>query len=88
MIAGKTAITPVRFTLGAYEVDHKDEEMMKRGIFKIELSKVDNLIRAFGQRFAGNSSQPQYEAKFTEDMVSFLQKRLWNSLEMLRGLER
>ena len=53
-------------------------------IFKIEIAKVGNLIKAFGQRYAGRNSQAQYEDRGDCDMVSFLEKKLWNSLQMLR----
>ncbi len=85
IVTGRTATAPVRLTLGAYKLDHEDEEKLKIEIFNIELSKVGSLIRAFGQRYGSNKSQLQYEAKVDEDMVALLEKRLWDSLERLRG---
>ena len=84
---------PMRLTLGTYRLDEKDEEKLKWDIFKIELSKVGQLVSAFEQKYCDNmlphdQSQPQskYEAKAYEDMVYYLQKRLRVSMEQPRGL--
>ncbi|KAL9128602.1 MAG: hypothetical protein Q9217_002767, partial [Psora testacea] len=81
---------PVRLTLGTYRLDEKDEERLKFDIFKIELSKVSALVRAFEQRFCDtgphDQQQSKYEAKAYEDMVYYLQKRLRVSLETPRDV--
>jgi len=88
MDTGRIATKPLPLTLDAHRLGHEDEESLKMNILKIELSKVGDLVKAFGQRYAGNSSKMQYEAKVNEDMVSFLQKRLRDSRDMLSGQER
>lgn len=79
---------PVRLTLGTYQLDEEDEEKLKSDIFRIELSKVGSLVRAFEQRFCDATPQSQqqskYEAKAFEDMLYCLQKRLRVSLERPR----
>ena len=79
---------PVRLTLGSYRLDEQDEEKLKFDIFKIELSKVSALVKAFEQRFcdsvSGDQQQSKYEAKAYEDMLYYLQKRLRVSLETPR----
>lgn len=85
---GRAAAPHLQLTSGAYVLHRTDEQRLQTDILKFELSKVDNLIRAFAQRHTGEGSQTQYEAKVNEDMVSFLQKRLRDSLEMLGGQER
>ena len=79
----------MRLTLGSYRLDEQDEEKLKWDIFKLELSKVAALVRAFEQRFCDASNlqeqkqqQSKYEVKAYEDMVYYLQKRLRVSLEM------
>lgn len=78
---------PVRLTLGSYRLDEKDEEKLKWDIFKIELSKVSALVKAFEQKFSDGQpmdGESKYEAKAYEDMVYYLQKRLRVSLESPR----
>ena len=88
MASGRTATVPVRLTLGAYQLDQKDEEKLKMEILKIELSKVSDLIRAFGQRYTSNGAQSRFQSMIDEDMVIYLEKRLRDSLEMLKGQHR
>ncbi|KAG8528457.1 uncharacterized protein KY384_007375 [Bacidia gigantensis] len=82
---------PMRLTLGTYRLDQKDEEKLKWDIFKIELSKVGQLLRAFEQKYcdggvmAVREPQKMFEAKAYDDMVFYLQKRLRVSMEMPRG---
>ena len=83
--SGRTAKPPIRLTLGAYQLDQKDEEKLKMEILKIELSKVGNLIRAFAQRYTGNNAQSRLQPRADEDMVMCLEKRLRDSLDVLRG---
>lgn len=79
---------PVRLTLGTYQLDQEDEEKLKSDIFRIELSKVGSLIRAFEQKFCDAApqthQQSKYEAKAFEDMLYYLQKRLRVSVERPR----
>lgn len=85
MASDRTTTAPVRLTLGAYQLDQKDEEKLKMDIFRLELGKVENLISLFGQRYSGSSGQTLDEARSGDDTVGFLEKRLRDSLEVLRG---
>ena len=82
MASIRTTTAPVRLTLGAYQLDQKDEEKLKLEILKIELSKVGDLIRSFGQRYTG-AHQAGPQAMIDEDTVIFLEKRLRDILEKL-----
>ena len=90
MVTPRGTTLPMRLTLGSYRLDEQDEEKLKWDIFKIELSKVGALVRAFEQRFCDASNpqeqspQRKFESKAYEDMVYYLQKRLRVSLEMPR----
>ena len=69
----------MRFSLGSYRLDEKDEEKLRWDMFKMELGKVANLVAAFEQQFCDGmmpTEQTRYEAKAYEDMVYYLQKRL------------
>ena len=81
MASGRTATVPGRLTLGAYQLDQKDEEKIKMDIFRTELGKVEILIRLFGQTYTGTT---WYETRSEENTAAFLAKRLRDSLEVLK----
>jgi hypothetical protein len=46
-----TTTRPVRLSLGSYELDERDEQILQTSLLKIELGKITELVEAYGRRF-------------------------------------
>ena len=72
----------VRLSLGTFELDQRDEQVLKANLLRIELDKVGNLIDLFEKRCCSSrNSGDGYrvvwkESKPSGELLSYLRKRL------------
>ena len=86
----------VRLSLGSYQLDQSDEQILKINLLKIELSKVEALIDTFEKRFCSVISTvlnkdrggigSQNEPKLLDGFVVYLKRRLKANYELLASL--
>lgn len=77
----------VRWTLGAYSLDSKDEKRLKLEICKIEFSKVLALFQEFKKRFCVTASHDDHtkpETKLCHDTAAYLEQKLVVTAQRLR----
>ena len=87
------AFSSVRLSLGSYQLDQKDEQILQINLVKIELGKIGVLIEGFGRRFlkgdedwdgsGGDGRRP--ETKALGELLSYLHGRLQCYHEGLRA---
>lgn len=82
--------TRVRLSLGSYQLDQKDEQILQTNLLRIELSKIGGLIDSFDKRFCtldyGWGIGAQYEPKPLGEVITYLKKRLRANYEALASL--
>ena len=70
----------VRLSLGSYELDHHDEELLQGSLLKIELSKVKTLVEDFERRFHhlewDTTSSGLEDGKPLGEVITWLKSRL------------
>jgi hypothetical protein len=80
---------PVRLSLGTYELDERDEQVLQTNLCKIELAKVSALVDAFSRRLSRlevTHSAGANEAKLHHATVVYLKQALRNNAEALNRL--
>lgn len=83
-------LSRVRLSLGSYQLDQKDEQILQKNLLKIELSKIGGLIDSFEKRFCvpdygwvtGDRNQPLPLG----EIITYLKKRLRAVFESLASL--
>ncbi|KAF6231783.1 hypothetical protein HO173_010085 [Letharia columbiana] len=82
----------VRLSLGSYQLDQRDEQILKASLLRIELGKIGTLIELFERRFcsphdwgSGNGQGGRGEPKPFGELVTYLRKRLRVNHEALRS---
>ena len=81
----------VRLSLGSYELDERDEQILQMSLFKIELGKITALIEAFESRLSrlgAGQPDPANETKLHQDITVYLKQRLRANAEALKRLAR
>ncbi|MCJ1277462.1 hypothetical protein MMC21_005275 [Puttea exsequens] len=80
----------VRLSLGSYQLDQKDEQILRANLLKIELSKIGSLIDSFEKRFCAFDCiwgiGAQQEPKPLGEVITYLKKRLRVNFEALANL--
>ena len=85
MMTPPSVMLPLPLTMGTYRLEEKDEEKLKMDIFRMEMTKVASLVKAFEIRLRevdSDEGPTNYELKAYGDMVAYLQTRLRVSLEI------
>lgn len=83
----------VRLSLGTYQLDQRDEQILKADLLRIELGKIDALIESFERRFCPSDDcwggkrrdGREREGKPFGEVLTYLRRRLRTSREMLRS---
>jgi hypothetical protein len=81
----------VRLSLGSYELDERDEQILQMNLFRIELSKIKLLVEAFEARLSrlgADHSDPANETKLHQDITTYLKQRLRANADALKRLAR
>jgi len=87
------AFSSVRLSLGSYQLDQKDEQILQINLVKIELGKIGGLIEGFGRRFikgdeewdGGGGDGRQPETRALGELLGYLHGRLRSHHEALRS---
>ena len=81
----------VRLSLGSYQPDQSDEQVLKDNLLRIELSKIGSLIELFERRSCApeewrshNGQGGRVEPKPFGELVTYLRRRLRIAHEALR----
>ncbi|MCJ1269581.1 hypothetical protein MMC22_009473 [Lobaria immixta] len=81
----------VRLSLGSYQLDQQDEQILKVNLLRIELDKIGVLIELFESRFCSprewsaiNSQGGRGEPKPFNELLTHLRRRLRTNQEALR----
>lgn len=81
----------VRLSLGSYQLDQQDEQILKVNLLRIELDKIGALIELFERRFCSprewsaiNSQGSRGEPKPFNELLTHLRRRLRTNQEALR----
>ena len=82
----------VRLSLGSYQLDQQDEQILKANLLRIELGKISTLIELFEKRFCstrewsfGNDQDGCSESRPFNELLTYLRKRLRKNHEALRS---
>lgn len=84
----------VRLSLGSYQLDQRDEQILKTNLLRIELGKIGSLIELFERRFCsphewangnGNGRGGRGEPKPFSELVTHMRRRLRANHEALRS---
>ncbi|MCJ1252098.1 hypothetical protein MMC30_009336 [Trapelia coarctata] len=87
------AFSSVRLSLGTYQLDQKDEQILQVNLVKIELGKIGALIDGFGRRFVkgdeewdgGGGDGRRLETRALGELLGYLHGRLRSHHEALRS---
>lgn len=84
------SFAPVRLSLGSYQLDHRDEQILQMNLLKIELGKIEALVDVFRSRFVKPDAQPwdvggQHETKAVEELLAYMHSKLRSYHESLRA---
>ena len=81
----------VHLSLGSYQLDHRDEQVLKANLLRIELTKIGSLIELFERRScsqeewrSNNGQGGRVEPKPFGELVTYLRRRLRIAHEALR----
>ncbi|KAL6154164.1 hypothetical protein ACJQWK_01539 [Exserohilum turcicum] len=78
----------VRLSLGSYELDERDEQMLQMNLFKIELGKITALVDAFEARLSRLGAGPANDTKLHQDITIYLKQRLRANVDAPKLLAR
>ena len=83
--------TRVRLSLGSYQLDQEDEQVLQLNLLKIELSKISTLVNIFEKRFCtldhgGWHKDVRQEPKPLGEIIAYMKKRLRRNFEVLMNL--
>lgn len=83
-------LSRVRLSLGSYQLDQKDEQILQTNLLKIELSKIGGLIDSFEKRFCVLDYSWVAEARHQPvplgELMTYLKRRLSAIFESLATL--
>lgn len=83
------ASTQVRLSLGSYQFDYQDAQIMEANLIHLELSKIRNLVDSFEQRFCRQTpSSPDPEHDFVDPispLVGRVRRKLHCNFETVRA---
>lgn len=81
----------VRLSLGSYQLDQRDEQVLRGNLLRIELGKIVDLVELFERRFGSandgcdNRRMGGREPKPFAELLTYLRRRLRASHEALRS---
>lgn len=75
---------PVRLSLGSYQLDQRDEQILQANLLKIELKKVGALIDTFERRFC-TPDKELAEANPIADLLAHFKRKLRYNYEAVRA---